>query len=235
MKLLSPKEVKTEVQDQLNRGRDIDKYVSTKVRELNTFKTEYEKRKKAILDDFQSFVENITGEKVKLEGRFASLEARRGAAFKSLSHLALKAEKDLAKVEEIESTFAIKEKNLEARESKVSEEIKKTAKRELELNKMAEANSKERIRLDKYDNDLQSRANKIAAGLQERENKIGKKEEAVDNQLEELNLAIQANTKTAELLDLREKNFEKYKEEQERLLQDKRDTLNRAWSELSTK
>lgn len=235
MRLLSTNEVKKASQKQTDRGREIDKHITKKTRELNEFRDRYEKEKKKILDDFVAFAEDITGRKTQLEGRFASLEAKKGQAFKSLSDLSARAEKRFGEAQAIEATFDVREHNLEAREAKLNEDRKKTDERESNLNTLAEDLSAERKRLDKYDDDLQSRANKIAANLQERENVVGKKEEQVEKRLEELNLSIEANNSTAKLLELREKEFEKYKEEQEKLLQDKRETLDRAWNELSTK
>ena len=234
MRLLSTKEVKKASTKQKDRGNEIDRYISSKTKELNEYKDKYQKQKQTILDDFIAYSEEIAGQKAKLEGKFTSLEERKGMAFKSLSELSAKAEKKLEKAQNIEVTFDIRERNLEAREKNVKNDTDLNNKREKTLNEIATDLSERKNRLDKYDNDLQKRANEISAKLQEREDKISKKEKKIDEHLEELRLGIEANDNMADLLELREKRFDKYVEEQERLIQDKRDTLNRGFNELST-
>lgn len=235
MHLLSQKEVKKASVKQKDKGREIDEYLSKKTKELNEFKDAYEKKKKVILDDFVSFAEDIAGQRSKLEGRFASLEERKGVTFKSLSDLSTKAEKKLEEAQRIESAFDVKERNLEAREDNVKDATKRNEECEKVTNTRAEFLSRKAKDITECEQDLNRRKTEFASKVQQKENVLTSKEKKIDDRLEELRLGIEANDNMADLLELRETNFEQYKKDQERLLQDKRDTLNRGFSELSTK
>lgn len=235
MRLLSTKEIKKASQIEKDRARAIDKHIAVKTKELNDYSESFEKKKKIILDDYIAFAEKITGQKTKLESKFASLEERKGLAFKSLSELLGVADKKFEEANKVEATFSVRERNLEEREKNTTEKEKKNVEFEKDLIARADKIALGADENKAYENRLQDRANKIAANFQERENVLAKKEDEVEKRLDELALGIDANNSTAKLLELREQRFEKHVRDEERLLQDKRDTLNRGFNELSTK
>lgn len=235
MNLLDKKEIKKIKDDELARAQKINEYMSAKTRELNDFKKEHEDKKKAILSDFVAFAQGIARQKSGLESGLSTTEERKLTAFNSLASLSVNAEGKYELAKKIESTFSLREEKLGKREVKLEERIKVIDERENMLNGRASSLSARSQVVQVEEDRLEIKKIQANTDILEREKKIKRQEQVIDDRLIDLNLAAQANKKTAELLEERERQINEDLRIEKIQLKDGREALARGFEELRNK
>lgn len=235
MHLLSEREIKNKGNEELDRVRKIDTYLSTKTKELNIFKFEIEKQKQVLLDDFIKFKENITKERDNLNSDIGAIRKEKEKDYSFLSQLTIQANEKIRLAEELEKKLVNRESQLCTREESLKKRLESIDISERQLkDKEALINCElETLKRDQYNQELENKATTLEFGTREKNIKI--KEKYIENKLFEINLGMEANKKNSSMLKEREIEFKKNIEVEKIKLSDSRSTLDRAWTEFRNK
>lgn len=235
MRLLSSKEV-TDVEDKKkSRIRALDKAENDKTRSLSDLKDKIEQDKKKLLADFKVFAEKLDHDKKILLSESARAGDRKKITVASVLSLYQESEKSLRE-----------SKLLDEKSSKMLKESKEFHAKSAANESAAEAKEKSAqetfVKIQKKYDEIESREVVVV----EREKMLSidrtafdeyrqKKEDEIDTQLQAISISSKANESMRVELEDRKIRHEKKFEEDDRLLQDRRATLDRAWQELETK
>ena len=235
MRLLSSKEVKDVEEKKKSRIRSLDKIESDKTRSISLLKEKIDHSKRVLLAEFKEFAQKLDHDKKILLAESSRAGERKKITVASVLALYQDSEINLRE-----------SKSLDERANKSLTEAKGTLAKAVSNENAAEAKEKSAFetlaKIEKKYDEIVSR--EVVVVEREKMFAIDKtafdqyrqqKEDDIDTQLQTIAIATQANESMRKELEDRDIRHKKKFEEDNRLLEDRRGTLDRAWQELETK